>query len=240
MTARDSVDKPGPSFTSLPDRPCPFRRPATLGLSGNSPPPEGWPQAGVVPLGRQVALGSRFTIHIHIPPRASAGGRQVVGRLPSVHDSRFTLTSPHGRRQVVGRWSAGCLRVHDSRFTFTSPHERRQVVGRWSAGCLRVHDSRFTFTSPHRRRQLVEQVVGKSALADSPTRRALSRRGSSVSLRRERGVRQLGVGILGRWCGGLPGVVDAKDGWTGRTGWRAATPSSGLRPPSPPGEGPIM
>ena len=182
MTARDSVDKPGPSLTSLPDRPCPFRRPATLGLSGNSPPPEGWPQAGVVPLGRQVAFG--FTIHdSHSHPPTS-----------------------------VGRWSAGGRQVVFG-FTIHDSHSHPPTsVGRWSAGCLRVHDSRFTFTSPHRRRQLVEQVVGKSALADSPTRRALSRRGSSVSLRRERGVRQLGVGILGRWCGGLPGVVDAVDG----------------------------
>ncbi len=180
-----------------------------------------FPSFGGVAAGRG---GSRLGTPRHLEVRPALalsgipllwrGGRRPgwshwVGRLPSIHDSRFTFTSPHRRRQVVGRLPSGSrftIHIHISSrasaggrqvalgFTIHDSHSRPPAsVGKWSAGCLRVHDSRFTFTSPHGRRQ----VVGKSALADSPTRRAVSRRESSVSLRRERGVCQLGVGT--RW-----------------------------------------
>ena len=45
---------------------------------------------------------SRFTIHIHIPPRASAGGRQVAFGV-TIHDSHSHPPAS------VGRWSASLL-----------------------------------------------------------------------------------------------------------------------------------
>ena len=213
MTARDSVDKPGPSLTSLPDRPCPFRRPATLGLSGNSPPPEGWPQAGVVPLGRQVAFG--FTIHdshSHPPTsvgRWSAGRRQVVFGF-TIHDSHSHPPTSVGRWSAGGRQVAFGFTIHDSH----SHPPQASAVGR--AGGRQVSSRRFS----HSKSSFTSGIIRVS----SPRAR-----GSSTWSRH--------LGALVRRAARSRGRYD---GWTGGRAGEQRRPPSGLRPPSPSGEGPIM
>ena len=69
---------------------------------------------------------SRFTIHIHIPPRASAGGRQVAFGV-TIHDSHSHPPTS------VGRWSAAL--PSGSRFTI---HIHIHIPPRASAGGRQV------------------------------------------------------------------------------------------------------
>jgi len=165
----------------MPGRPCPFRRRATLGLSGN-PLRRGGRRPGWSHWVGRLPSRSRFTIHMHIPPRASAGGRQVAFGF-TIHDSHSHPPRFGKRKAEQGkRKTEVAFTIHDSH---SHPPRAsaggRQVVGRLPSG------SRFTIHIhiPHERRP----VVGKSALADSPTRRAPSLSGFvRVSSPRARGL----------------------------------------------------